>query len=105
MNHNSPGQRNTLLLTAGKLCRHSVFQVSDLDYIQNLNNRLFNFSRRNFPLLQAKSHIIENRHMGKDCIILKHHAHVPLVDGNIVYYLTINFNRSTFNGIKADDHT
>lgn len=75
-------QRHALLLPTGKLCRETVRQMSQLNHLQQFDHLCFD--RRRIRALppwqnsQTKSDIVENGHMTKQRIVLKHEPHLTV---------------------------
>ena len=101
---NGPCQGNALLLAAGELGGHPLLQMVYLHYLQDIIHLGLYLVLGYFPVLKAECHIVPDRHVGEDCIVLEYHAHVPLVGGDVVDDLAVNLNLAAFNGVKADDH-
>ena len=74
-----PGQAHTLLLPAAQLMRHALCVFIQLHRRQDRRNPLAYFGGRHLLLNQAKGHVIEHAQVRKHCIVLEHHADVPLV--------------------------
>ncbi len=74
-------QCDTLALPPGQLCRVSIRQPGQLHQLQQRHhlvvNRLFRGALRTRPHRQAECHVIENRHVAKQGIVLKHKADLP----------------------------
>ena len=72
-------QRHALLLTTGQLRRIAIRQVSQLHHLQQFGH--FGFNRRRIGSFtarqhgQAKSDVIEHRHMAEQRIVLEDEAH------------------------------
>ena len=69
----SPGNRDTLLLTAGKLSRHPLAKTVKTDQTESLIHPAFDFVSRKLPDPQSESNILKSRHMRKQRIGLENH--------------------------------
>ena len=103
-NDDCTGQGHPLLLAPRELGGHSVLQMVDFDHLQNGLHPLLDFLFGQLPVLQAKGHIVKDRHVGEHGVVLKDHADIPLAGGDIVNDLIVNFKDAPLDGVKADDH-
>ena len=104
VNNNSSSQSNPLLLTTGKLRRHPVFQVTDLDGFQYLLYLRLHLCSGHLTVFQAKGDVILDGHMRKNSIVLKDHTHITQMGRDIIDDLVIYFDRAAFDRVEADDH-
>ena len=59
---------------------------------------------RHLPHLEAESHVIEDRHVGKKCVVLENHADGTLLHGNIVKPLSVDEDLPFRRLDKTGDH-
>ena len=84
-----PGDGDALLLATGQLARQLVFVAFQLHQRQCRLHAAgdFIFAYASHP--QAETHIVADRHVGKQCVVLEHHAETALfgrqdVDAGVV---------------------
>ena len=78
--------------------------MGDLHQLQGLGHPGADLSLGNLPSFQAVGHILADRQMGEDGIVLEHHADIPLVGGNIVDPLFTEIEIAALNGIETGNH-
>ena len=78
-NHQGTRQAHALLLPAAELVRHALGQLIELHRLQNRGNPLADVRCCHFLLHQTKCHVVKHIEVRKHRIVLKHHAHLPLV--------------------------
>ena len=105
LNDEGAGQGYTLLLAAGELVGLPVRQVGDLHQLQSLGHPGADLILGNLSGLQAVGHIFADRQVGKNGVVLEHHADIPLMGGNVVDALFSEIEIAAFNGVKTGDHT
>ena len=105
MNDDCPCQCNTLLLAAGELGRHTIRILVYFDHLQDFISLAVTLCFRNLSGFQSVGYIIPNGHMRENSIVLKNHAHVSAVGGDVVDYFPVNQNFPGFYGVEADNHS
>ena len=98
------GERHALLLSAGEVCRHAVLEMIDLDDLEDAVDLALYFILRQLAVAQAEGHVIEYIHVREYRVVLKHHADVPFVGGDIVDDAVVDLERAAFDGVESDDH-
>ena len=83
IDHQRTCQGNTLLLPARELARLAIFQTIKLDERQHVIHAAADIRLRHstHPLWSRNPLSLRDRHVGEQCIILKHHTDLALVVG------------------------
>ena len=84
--HQRPAERNALHLPAGQLPRLAVEQLSDVEHARGLIDTLGDPGRSHAPHTQAEGHVVADRLLRIERIVLEHHRDVPvfrLMRGNV----------------------
>ena len=55
-------------------------------------------------VLQTICHIVAHIHVREYCVVLKDHAHVPLVGRNIIDAFAVHTDLAGFDRVEPDDH-
>ena len=77
--HQSPGQRNPLLLTAGECIGLSISHACKPSHFNDFRHPVFDLFLGNLPHFEAEADVLRNGHMGPEGVALKDHADVALV--------------------------
>ena len=101
---NGSGQGHTLLLAAGQLGGHPLFQVVNLYYFKDFVHLGLNLVLGYLAVLKAEGHIVPDRHVGENGVVLEYHAHISLVGGDVVDDLAVNLDFAALNGIESYNH-
>ncbi len=73
-------QRHALLLPAGKLVDGAIRQRAEIHQRQHFFDARFTFAARHALHLQAILDVLRHVHIGKQRVVLEHHADVALLD-------------------------
>ena len=82
---NGSTKGHPLTLTAGQLSRLAVEQLVDTKKIGCLFDRPVDFSFGNLAHFQTETHIVINRHLGIQRVILKNHGNIAIPGMNIIH--------------------
>jgi hypothetical protein len=77
-------------------------QAQDL---RSIGHALFDFTLGVLPQLESKGHIVINRHVGIESIILKYHSNIAILWRHIIHYPTINRYLSFRNIFQPCNHS
>ena len=94
-NYQRPRQGNPLSLTTAHLRRITVGQVSETDAFQCLLGTGVDFGAGHLAGAQAVSDVLEGRFVGKQRVVLKHHADVAVMRGNVRHLILIEQDAPT----------
>ena len=72
--HQSPRQRNALLLAAGKLLRQAVRLAREPHQVQHIGHAPLDLPLGDIRHTHGKGHVLVGRHRGNKAEILEHHA-------------------------------
>ena len=97
-------QSDTLPLAAGQSLRFPVQQVSDIKDLRGFFHAALDLILGSLPQLQAESHIIVNRHMRIQSIVLEHHGDIAILGSNVVHQLIADIQLAVGNFFQAGDH-
>ena len=64
-----------------------------------------NFVLRNLPELQAEGHIVVNRHMRVQRVVLKDHRDIAVLRFDLVHFLVVDKQRTPAYFFESRDHT
>ncbi|CAH0206323.1 hypothetical protein SRABI106_01646 [Rahnella aquatilis] len=108
-NRQRTGQRHTLFLTAGKLCRITVCQMAKLHHLQQFSDFLFDgFSIRTLTARQhrqAKRDVVEHRHMAEQRIMLENETDLTITGMQARHVFTVKTQVSGALIFQVGDNT
>ena len=78
-------ERHTLPLATGELARSAFEQRLDRENVRGVLHALLDFRLRRTPHLQAECHVLVDRHVRIEGVILEDHRDVALAGGDVVY--------------------
>ena len=104
LNHQGPGQGDPLLLSAGQPVRHPVGVFVDMHQLHKPVRLLRDLRLGQLPLLQAEGHVVPHGKMGKDGVVLEHHADIPPGGIQIVDPLVVEIDAAALDAVEAGDH-
>ena len=81
---------NTLSLTTGKSLRLTVKKRCQVKNLGSFLNHLVDFILRNLSQFKSESHVIINRHMRIQSIVLEYHCNIPVLRLHIIYNSVAN---------------
>src|SRR5690606_22305317 len=84
MADDGPAHSDALALAAGELLRASIQQLVDAEDRGRLLDPLTNLLFRELPQLQAEGHVLEDRHVRIERVVLEHHGDVPVLRRHVV---------------------
>ena len=93
-NYQRPRQGNPLSLATAHLRRITFGQVSETDAFQRFHGTGIDFGAGNLAGAQAVGDVLESRFIGKQGVVLKHHADVSVVGGNVRHLVLIEQDAS-----------
>ena len=76
--HDRPGQGNPLALATGELLGKPLQQGLDLQHLRGPLHRLGDLGLRHARRLQREGHVLVDRHVRVQGVVLEHHRHVAL---------------------------
>ena len=97
-------QRDTLLLTAGQLVRHTGFHAVHLDQLQDVQDLLTDHILRELAELQSVSHVVEHVDVRQQSVALEHHCRVSLVGRQVVDCLAADIDLALVRALESRDH-
>ena len=103
--NNRTPHSHTLSLTTGQKLRFSVEKMFNIKNSCSFSDSSVNLIFRHLAQLQAKCHIIINRHMRIKSITLEHHCDISVFRFNIIDQFVINVEFTFGYLLKACDHT
>ena len=89
-----PADGNPLPLASTKLLRLPVKKMGKTKNLRSFPDSLVNFSFVLVSLPDGKGHVVVDRHMGIEGIVLEHHCRVPILRLHIIYKDSINVQGS-----------
>ena len=102
-NHQGACQGDPLSLTAAHLRRITVGQVSETDAFQRFLGPGIDFGPGHLAGAQAVSDVLEGRFVGKQGVVLKHHADVAVMRGDVCHFVLIEQDASAVGFIETGD--
>ncbi|KMS65203.1 hypothetical protein BVRB_038370, partial [Beta vulgaris subsp. vulgaris] len=99
-----PADGNALALTTGQSLGHAIEIGLDLQNPRRFPNPLIHLGFRRLGELQAKGHVVVNRHMRIERIGLKHHGDAALRGRNVVDDLPPNRDFAARDRLQSGDH-
>ena len=88
--------------------RHAVGQWVDLhqleEFIRLLVDQLFVDAFVRGPVFEAEFHVFAHVHVGKDGVVLEHHADVALGGVQVVDAGVVKIEIAAFNAVETRDH-
>ena len=102
--YQSTGNRHALLLPTGELGRSSVSKLIELHHRQSTFDTRFTFAAVHASNFKRKREILRHRHVGKQSVVLKHHADATFVWWHVVDWLTIEIDFAVSGGFKTREH-
>ena len=103
LRHDGAGERHALALAAGKLVRAAAAQLSELHQIERACHRGLNVGSGFAPHRKAEGDIIGNAHIGKQRIVLEHHADAALFDRNALDTFAADDDAAGIGEVEAGD--
>jgi len=100
----STRQGDPLLLAAGQLLRHPIGIFINVHQLHEFVGLLLDRCLVHLPVLQAEGHIVPDRQMRENRIVLKHHADVPFRRINVVHLFVIEVDAPALDAVEAGDH-
>ena len=82
--HDGAAQCHALPLAAGKSLRLAVQQMGDVEDFGRFLHPLFNLILRRLAQLQAECHVVVNRHMRIQRIVLEHHGNIAVFRSHFI---------------------
>ncbi len=82
--HDGAPQRDALPLAAGKRLRLAVQQVGDVERAGRLFHAALDFVLRHLAQLQAERHVVVDRHVRVQGVVLEDHRDVAVLRGDVV---------------------
>ena len=104
LNHQSASQSHPLALSAREFPGVALRQIAQVHQSQSRGHALGTFGLGHGAHLQAKTHILGHRHVGKQRIALKHNAQAARVRGFVGDVLAIQKNVTFAGFYKAGHH-
>ena len=98
------GERDALLLAAGKALGQAVGILGDLHGLQNLIDAPLDLVFRQMAVFKAEGDVLAHGHVREYGVILENHADVALVRGDIVDDPAVKGNGAALDGVEARDH-
>jgi hypothetical protein len=76
--HDGTPQRHALALPAGEFLGLAIEQLPQAQDFSRILDALLNFIFRHMAQLEAKGHVVEDRHVGVEGVVLEHHRDVAI---------------------------
>ena len=92
--HNRAAHRDTLALTAGQLPRIAIKQRRQRKNVGGTAYMLVDLGLRRIPQLEREAHVLGDRHVRIERIVLEHHGDVPFLRLHIVDHAITDGNRA-----------
>ncbi len=102
--HDRAGQRDALLLTAGKLARISGLIARQTHQLEALRHQPGTRGAIDAALLQREADVVRDRQMREQCVVLEHHADVALVRRQRHHRASVDGDVAGGRRFKAGDH-
>ncbi len=104
LEHERPGERHPLLLTAGQLVGPAPAKPAQLDDIQNARHLRPDLLFRDAPHFQRKCQVLFHGHVGEQGIALKHHADVAFVRWKTAHGPAVDLDIAARRRFEAGEH-
>ena len=101
---NGAANGHPLALPARQGCRFAAQQVLDAQQACSIIHPPGDFCCRRFAQLKAEGHVLPDRLVGIQGIVLEHHRNVPLSGRNMVDLSPIDLDDAFADVLKAGDH-
>ena len=98
------GNRNTLLLTAGKSLRLTLHQLIELHQLRHLIRALSRLRLRNLTVNQREHDVILNGHVWIQGVVLEHQSDLTILRSNFGYFLIPEPDLSCRRLIQSGQH-
>ena len=99
-----PSERDALALAAGQLARTTIKQFLQPQNLDDLRQGLLGRRLVLAPDAWAECQVAMDRHMGIECVALKHHSNVSIARRNIVDDTVIQSDRSGCGALQSGEH-
>ena len=95
---------NTLTLAAGQSLRLTVEQVFDIEDLRRFMHALVDLRLGGLAQLEAERHVIVNRHVRIQSVVLEHHRDVAILRGDVVDELVGDVEFAVADFFQAGHH-
>ena len=102
--NNRAPQRHALALAPGKRTRFALQVLFQPENLRRPGDALFNNLWRHLLHFQAERHIVIDRHMRVQRVVLEYHRDITRFGGHVVHPHAINQQIATADGLKPCDH-
>ena len=102
--HHGAAQGNTLALAAGQSLRLAVEQMLDVQHAGGFTHALVDLVLRGLAQLKAESHVLVNRHVRIQSIVLEHHRDIAVLRGNVIHQAVTDVQLALGDLLQAGDH-
>ncbi len=104
LEHQRPGEGNTLLLATRELRRIAIAETLQLDHRQRALDPLLDVRLGHAAHAERKRQVLRHGHVRKQRVVLEHHAHVALVRWHVVDRPAIEEDFPRRGRLEASQH-
>ncbi len=101
---NGPAQGHALSLTTRELLGLAVQQVLDAQNAAGFLHASLDLGLGRLAQLEAKGHVVIDRHVGIERIALEHHGDVSILGGHIVHHAVTDADDALGDLLQAGEH-
>ena len=104
LTRDSAAHGNALTLTAGERRGLAVEQLLEVEDARGIVHDLIDLVLRGLAQAQRERHVLVNRHVRVERVVLKHHRDVAVLGLHIVHDATVDLERARGDVLQACDH-
>ncbi len=99
-----PGEGDALLLTARELARVAIAEPVELDERQRVGDPPRDLGTGSPPHLERKGDVLGGGHVGKQRVVLEHHADITPIWGDASHVAAVDLDRAARRRHEPRDH-
>ena len=104
VSHDGAAERDALALAAGERGRLALQQVLDLQNARGLGHALADLRARRLADFEAEGHVVEDRHVRIERVVLKNHRDVAVLRRDVVHARAVDVEVAARNVLETCDH-
>ena len=102
--HDGAAHGDALALAAGKIARPPLEEGLDAEHACSFHHARLDLGLRRFPVAQAVGHVVVDRHVRIERVVLEHHGDVALGRLDVVDHAIADPNLARADGLDPSDH-